>query len=341
MVDSPNFIADSLTILIPLALILSGIFAAQVYFYLLDYESDHVFLRTYVVFIWLAELLHSVFCMHLLYTYIATDFGNFQEVQHVTWSAAATILLQAVVVGLTQSYYLYRVWILCKKRWQIPTIPGIALLIRLGFNFATASFLYRFPEWLTLHDKSALKACHQYTVNVGFGLAILVDMSLAFLLIYELRKTQQNVQFHIPYIQQVVNHTIGTGVLTVQDIFPCRLNYGKPASGLPALSPSEQAPQFNAMATNLTYAGLIEILTKLYAITMLANLNARKYTRNTPPTPRLFESIELSSTGKRGNVTDRPLEILKHTTTITDRDDRDDRDAFAEEQENAKVVAIV
>lgn len=75
---------------------------------------------------------------------------------------------------------------------------------------------------------------HQYTVNIGLSLGVVVDIMIAAFLIYELTQTQTALRYvrlfftrttalrelssyrsQAHYIQAVMNLVIGTGALTV------------------------------------------------------------------------------------------------------------------------------
>ncbi|KAJ3552706.1 hypothetical protein NM688_g4011 [Phlebia brevispora] len=125
---------------------------------------------------------------------------------------------------------------------------GAAVIVRVGLTAATAAVMYLFPKWVLFQDKPMAK----YTVNTGYYFAIVVDVSSAAFLVYELIQTQKTLRLKSPYVQIIISYTVGTGAITVLCSIAILVTY-------------------NVMPSNLTFAGLVQIITKLYVNTMLAN----------------------------------------------------------------------
>ncbi|KAJ3556950.1 hypothetical protein NM688_g1741 [Phlebia brevispora] len=119
-----DFMAVAMTVLLPLALMLSGVFTVQVHYYLIKYDKDPLLLKVYVVSIWVVEILHSMLCIHVIYTSINANVEHSIELTRIVW------------------FYAYRVWQLYKRHWLAALVPqGSAVVIRAGLIIATAAFM--------------------------------------------------------------------------------------------------------------------------------------------------------------------------------------------------------
>ncbi|KAJ3527343.1 hypothetical protein NM688_g8142 [Phlebia brevispora] len=266
---------------------LSGILTVQVYFYLMEYGEDPTPLKAFVVFVWLVEYAQSAFCIHVVHTYVSTDFENVLGIAHIVWSVGVFVALEVLLIALIQIFYIYRAWLLSNRNWIVATVPvrtvypfcahflmlshwkGVTLSLRAGFGFATAALTYKHTTWVAFREAHAVK----YTVNTALGLGIIVDLMVAVFLVYELRSEAGfSLRPPVPYVQTILVYAMGTGAST--------------------------------LVASLMFCAILA--TVVYANTMLANLNARKRIRNTMiASPRAFNSNTGSSGSANGQGTTR------------------------------------
>ncbi|KAJ3558573.1 hypothetical protein NM688_g841 [Phlebia brevispora] len=282
MAPLTDFIAPAVGIMLPLALMLTGVFTVQVYFYLLEYHHDPTSLKVFVIFVWhaffavcckndllnifigrLVECTQSAFCIHVIHTYISGDFGSILAALQTVWSVGVSVALEVCLVAMIQTFYIYRAWILSKRSWLVAAIPGVMLILRVGSGLSVAALTYRYTNMIIFRDAEATK----YTVNIALGLGIAVDVMIAAFLTYELKKTGKSLRVSVPYVQTILLYVIGTGAITA-NVY-CNLDNG-----------------------------LIVIISKLYANTMLMNLNARKHIRNTGNQPAQALELDVESSGE-------------------------------------------
>ncbi|KAJ3558833.1 hypothetical protein NM688_g685 [Phlebia brevispora] len=134
-----SFIAPTAGIVLPLALMLSGILTVQLHFYLTQYEQDPFFRKAFVILVCLVDYAQSALCIHLFHAYLSADFMDVLEILHIDWSVGAFITLEVLLIVMIQTFYVYRAWLLSNKNWAVGLIPGITLSLRTGFGFATAA----------------------------------------------------------------------------------------------------------------------------------------------------------------------------------------------------------
>ncbi|KAI0090030.1 hypothetical protein BDY19DRAFT_99026 [Irpex rosettiformis] len=327
-----EFMAGPLLALICFALILFGVFTAQIYYYWLSYEDDSPFLRHYVCALWLLEVAHTILCVQIVYHYLIIHFGNTESgLDRIVWSFPATIVLEVCIVCMSQGMYIYRIWYLSKKSMLVAGVPVCStaqtsimylystsyslssycpahvrtsdwfaklwisgLTVRLlGFSLASVAFLYRYDTWVNFHAHRAPPA----TVTSAFSLAVMTDISVASLLVYYLY-VRTTVTFartrHI--VQTLMLYTINTGAITIL------FSVGVLAT-------------FNLFKMSLLFGGLIEIISKLYANSMLAMLNARQTILNRDREGAdVFTSVELT----RPRVQETRVQIYTETSITQD-----------------------
>ncbi|KAI0704358.1 hypothetical protein BC835DRAFT_1410417 [Cytidiella melzeri] len=249
--DVASFIGP-LLVEICFALILYGVFCAQVYYWWCTYK-DSLLVRIIIWSLLILETVHVGFCIHVLYWYFIVNFSNVDGLEEIAWSFGITVYLEVMISATVQGFYLLRIW---RLRRQTPVVCVIVLFLlgRVGLAFRTTSFAYEFSTWAGL-----LGASYTHTpINVGWALNVAVDAMITFVLASYLyldrsvaRKSTKNL------INKLAHYAISTGALTL-------------------MASTAIFITFNARSHSLVFGGLLEILTKLYANSMLAMMNARR-----------------------------------------------------------------
>ncbi|KAJ3558463.1 hypothetical protein NM688_g906 [Phlebia brevispora] len=272
-------------------------------------------------------MFQSTLAIHVIYAYINAALYNPEALARITWSCGVSAFICRILrydnvysrTVNSNEGTCYRRSCGDRTRALILCVSGMdtlcstlgggvhLIVLRVGLSLVTALFTYLLPEWLEFEDTLAIK----YSINTGFSLAILVDLSLAAFLLYELIQKRRTLRFKAHYIQTIMTYTIGTGAVTVR--YRTKPNFAR----------ADRVNQYNVMPGNLTFAGLVAIVTKLYANTMLANLNAREHARRAHPQPQFIGTVELSSTNKSKNSrvdfapSEGAVESLKEGTAAT------------------------
>ncbi|KAI0793076.1 hypothetical protein BC629DRAFT_345771 [Irpex lacteus] len=242
-----------LLVLICVACILFGVFSAQVYFYWSNYEKDSAKLKSFVSFIWILEALHTGFCIHVLYFYFVTHFGDpVHGAGTIVWSCGVTVVLEVVIVSLTEGFYVRRIWHLSGKKYWVVAGPILLLIVRAIFSLYTVNFLYKFGTWENYRAHSSAQA----SLWTAFSLGLVADFSITSLLIWFLRTKRTKFAATNMKLAKLMHYTINTGAVT--------------------LVVSAAIIGTISIQNSLLFGGLIEVVSKLYANSMLAMLNARK-----------------------------------------------------------------
>ncbi|OBZ75968.1 hypothetical protein A0H81_04737 [Grifola frondosa] len=239
-----------------LACILFGVTTVQTFIYTQTYPEDPVLLKIMVIAIWAMQTLQTGFCISFLYMYTVRHFGDMTFLGGIYWTGGVTIYLGTIIQILVLGFYIKRVWML-SNRSKILAAPLVFLVFcRFTTGLATASYSYVYPTWIIFKAaKGPLVA-----IVIGQGSSALMDVSVASILIYYLRKGQRGgwknsenmASFLIIYI-------VNTGALTSIFSFVIVITYG--------------------VQNNLLFMALLEMQYKLYANAFLGSLNARQHIR--------------------------------------------------------------
>ncbi|KIP03764.1 hypothetical protein PHLGIDRAFT_25944 [Phlebiopsis gigantea 11061_1 CR5-6] len=147
-------------------------------------------------------------------------------------------------------FYIWRIWKLSRSPWMT-ALPATLLVARIG--------TFSLHEWMEFESVGYSKIL----MNVGLVLASSVDILITVILTFLFRKHRASTSFkrtqHL--VQQLMVYTINTGAFTT-------------VCGIAALF------MFNFLTSNLMFGGMLEILSKLYANSLLGMLNAREHLKD-------------------------------------------------------------
>ncbi|KAI0793074.1 hypothetical protein BC629DRAFT_1592982 [Irpex lacteus] len=258
-------------VLLCIALMLYGVFCAQCYFYYMNYDQDRLRLRLYVLVLWLLESLHTTFCIHILYDYFVTHFGDpVNGVAHIVWSAGGTILIEMCILAMAEGFYINRIYHLSGS-WLVAAVPSTLLAGRIILSLISASYLYIYDTWAGFRAHRIPETC----LTVSLSLAVATDLSVTVLLVYYLRKRRTAFKRTNNIIDTLMRHTVHNGALAMV------------TSALVVI-------MLHALPSSLMFAGFVEIISKLYANSMVASLNSRQAIAQKGSSASQMHSIEMS-----------------------------------------------
>ncbi|EKM52303.1 uncharacterized protein PHACADRAFT_186479 [Phanerochaete carnosa HHB-10118-sp] len=270
-----------LLILVCIALILFGVFCAQVYSYWTTYEHDPLNIKLLVLALSVLEFTHSALCLHILFEYFISDIGNPAALGGIVWCVQVTVFIEIFIVTLSQGFSIVRIWQLSERNVYATATAVVLLFFRVAFGFgtfflswegvrqpdihaapnldttATGTLLYVYRTWDEFHSHLGSFA----TFNCGLALAAVVDLVTTVLLTYYLRRNRPAFRRSRFVIQKLIFYTVNTGALTM--LFSVTTLF-----------------LFRFLGTSLMFGGMVEIISKLYANSTLALLNARQRIKN-------------------------------------------------------------
>ncbi|KAF8981702.1 hypothetical protein BDQ17DRAFT_850881 [Cyathus striatus] len=96
---------------------LYGILSAQVFFYSLTFPNDPKRNKVLVYSVYLFETLQISLATADIYYWLASGFGDVPRLDNIYISAFDTPIMCGIVSFVVQSWFCYRIWILCGKRY--------------------------------------------------------------------------------------------------------------------------------------------------------------------------------------------------------------------------------
>ncbi|KAK7693111.1 hypothetical protein QCA50_002677 [Cerrena zonata] len=184
---------------------------------------------------------------------------------------------------------------------MILLVIGLAVLLaaRIGFHTTSAVYTFISPTWVTFQEGFAANLC----VEVANGLSASVDGIIAASMIFFLRRSQTGFKRTDGVLRWLMAYSVNTGLIMMIVSISIAITYSR-------------------VEGSLVFAGLVTIVSKLYANSFLGTLNARDIMRG----KHLAQSTTtLDSTGFelpkfRSNTGSQmgPRHIaFAHTTTTT------------------------
>ncbi|KAI0364763.1 hypothetical protein BV20DRAFT_1029224 [Pilatotrama ljubarskyi] len=240
------------------AFILYGVTCLQTFMYFQKYSGDSSTLKALAAAVWLLETVHTGFCMQFVYAYLVAGFGDSANMMNINWGIGITVLSSAGVSLCVQGYYTWRIWIISGKSVASAVIIGFFLFLRVALGIASTVFSYIYPQWdVFRHTTESL-----VTVSGGIGCAALVDLLVACMLIFYLKRGR-----HVWHkesntmVNRILLYSVNTGAITGTTSLLCVI-------------------LFAVKKTSLVFLGLVTVQTKLLANSLLGSLNARSHIRS-------------------------------------------------------------
>ncbi|KAI0786218.1 hypothetical protein C8Q75DRAFT_808618 [Abortiporus biennis] len=286
-------VLGGLLVTIFVAGVLYGVNVAQTYMYWLTSDGDTMYIKCLVASVFIVETFHTVMCFHMAYYYSILKAGDLASIAQIVWSAGLTVFGEITIVCLVQSFYLRRIWILSKRNVWLTGFTFVVLFVRVGFGIASGIFTYTLPLWQSFREHEAV----QITVTVGLGLSVAIDMLIAFTLMYFLQKGKTGFKETDNVIHKMIAFSVNTGLLT----------------GIVSLA---IVLTFALNKKGLTFAGLVQMSSKLYANSLMGTLNARQILRKGMSVPELSDRFQTSR--NNGVTVQTHIEIFPEATKTTD-----------------------
>ncbi|TCD66636.1 hypothetical protein EIP91_001103 [Steccherinum ochraceum] len=302
-----------------LAILLYGIFIAQIYSYWLDRRiSDPTPVRSVVLAVLVVETVHTAFVVHMTYVYGVSDFGDLEKIGHIIWSAGACVLLEANGDGSFGSRILY-LEDLYLNNIILPIIIMILLMAREAVAAAAVSKLYALNVWTAFQTN---RGAH-LTVTMALVTCAIVDVAIAVTLVSLLQHRRTGREQTDGIIRSVMSYTVNAGLVTMVGAIVTVL-------------------LFTSVNESFLFVGMNHITSKLFANSLLGSLNARTFFSQRHQSSHESENSELQVRIPRISVTasvPRHIEIRKETTKISAVDSRPSSTEIIKTKPSGKIVS--
>ncbi|KAK0203301.1 hypothetical protein DFS33DRAFT_1383541 [Desarmillaria ectypa] len=256
------------------AAMLSGIVTIQALIYFRLYMQDSWRKKAMVIAIWILDILHSTFIFVSLFDYLITYFGVQGRTDHIPWSIALTIVINAIQTLISHCYFSEKIHRSSDQKWAI-TIPILFLaFLRLG-----AASVSTF-EMVRLHRFSAFNKDYPgWIFTTGLSLSTAVDLLITAWSCYFLHLLRRRIDIPSSMLQVIDSltlYTLENGLLT-------------------SVVTTASLICWLVMPTKLVFLGLHFVIEKLYANSVLASLNTRKELRELGQKARAWGDLPVLS----------------------------------------------
>ncbi|KAJ6549685.1 hypothetical protein B0H19DRAFT_1264605 [Mycena capillaripes] len=283
-----------------LDLILQGILCTQFVNYFTWYRDDKLVLRVYVSILLLMTFLKSIHAFAIIWIQNIVFFGDLNGailLNYTTWWQSGNPLIVAVMDFYC--YFCFRLWVISKR---IFVVAPIAILLLFGFlSMAVATYM------ISIENNAGISewfAAHLGSVFAG-------DIILCLTTAYFLIKTKDNV------LPQTVGLISALVRLTLQTAAPAAI----------CAMFNLIFSQHNPGGSGIISTAFNMMLPKLYAISMMWTLNARRTIRATHSS-RTGTSNEISGARSRGTRRPGDMELGQIQVVTQTEQHIDVRDMF-------------
>ncbi|KAI0065585.1 hypothetical protein BV25DRAFT_1913604 [Artomyces pyxidatus] len=251
------------------AIMLYGITVTQTYIYSNTSGEDRLVLKSLVAGVFVLETIHSGICIYNIYITAVSNFGDFSSPGKIYWSEPALMLTGILLMFSVHCFFVRRVWKIPGNTSIITAVISFLALSHLAFGLANCAVAYGFDTW----DEFRASQVSLVVVCGGLGSSLTADVLIAgflFCYLHRARRGRKNLEYVVSIsdhgkfvggIDRLILYIVATGVLT-------------------AITSAGTIVAFAADKHDGMFLGLATIQSKVYANSLLANLNSRRSIRD-------------------------------------------------------------
>lgn len=273
-----------------LNLILYGFMFMQCYIYLSAFKKDALWIKLFVLFLFVADTLNTGFTAGIIYEYFITHYGDFTYLSKATWLFCTDPAMTGIISCSVQVFFAYRVKRLTGSRWATAFIGFFAGASCCG-ALGTAIAVNWWREFVHFQK-------FQVVVIIWLVCAAVADVLITATLVWYLRGKRTGFVATDDIIDRITRLTVQTGALTalfaVVDVI------------LFIASPTTMHLLFNFP------------LAKLYTNSLMSNLNSRAAWESSNSKFGSSESDHGRPSANRRKPGPNVVLITKDVTSMTD-----------------------
>ncbi|KAH6917756.1 hypothetical protein BKA70DRAFT_1415805 [Coprinopsis sp. MPI-PUGE-AT-0042] len=192
--------------------LLLGIMVTQLYTYYTTYKKDAVWIKVFVGYLFIADIVNTALCYASVYTTLIQHFGDFDKLFTADWIFATEPATTAIIASSVQLFFAWRVHVLTQKWKHVsPVLVGLVTLTSLTSGVAgitTAWEICRYPNF-----DGARK--HGATVCTWLAATAVCDALITIVLVIALRKQKTGFKRTDLVVDRIIKLTVHTGLLTM------------------------------------------------------------------------------------------------------------------------------
>ncbi|KAH9942975.1 hypothetical protein B0H21DRAFT_749248 [Amylocystis lapponica] len=235
---------------------LSGIMSTQTFLYVRAYPADPLRNQIVIFLLWFLDTIHTCLVCAATWIYLVSNFGSGGIEQYIPWSIAASMALTGVIIFVSNWYLLSRIRLMSKS-WWFPTVPiSLFAMLRFSTTLLTCTEMIKLKRYdLYINDFG-------WVFTLGLSVSSAVDIAITSSLAIFLHKSRTGFSTSTDkLVVTIILYTVETGMIT------CIMTITSLVCWL-------------TMRHNLIFLAIHFCISKMYANTVLAMLNARKSLRD-------------------------------------------------------------
>lgn len=230
-----------------------GVFLIQTWTYYERYPNDRPLYKFLVGYVLILQVTDQVFIGHGTYYYCISRYG--QAIRVITepaiWSLVAQVMLGAVVGAIVKICFALRVWRFSGNNRFVTATLLILVFVSFGFavGYSVQGFLLPSIDQLPSLKTSA---------SLALGTGALTDILTAASLCFYLRRYRTGVNKKSDsLVNSLMIYAVNSGIITSMASLSTLVTY-------------------DLMSNNFIFMGIYFVLSKFYAVSLMATLNTRR-----------------------------------------------------------------
>ncbi|KAH6909958.1 hypothetical protein BKA70DRAFT_1275576 [Coprinopsis sp. MPI-PUGE-AT-0042] len=236
-----------------LNVVLLGVMITQLYIYYTTYKRDRIWMKTFVAYLFLADVTNSIVIFAYLYRVLIVQFGDFERLFEADWVFASGPATTAVIGTSVQLFFAWRVRILTQQwriSWVLVGLVTTTALVSGLFGILSSWNVSRHPNLFRFQEFSEI-------VTTWIVSSAVCDAMITGILVVALRRQKNGFKRSDLIIDRIIRLIMQTGLLTMV------------AAALDVIT-------FLTVKTTGLHLVFNYCLSKLYTNSLLSTLNSRR-----------------------------------------------------------------
>ncbi|EKM82089.1 hypothetical protein AGABI1DRAFT_105441 [Agaricus bisporus var. burnettii JB137-S8] len=187
-------------------ILLFGIMIAQVYIYYTSYRRDTLFLKLYVLALFLVDTINTVFNIVYIYVCLILHFGDGDYLTVTNWQFATGPALTGVISLMVQLFFAWRIHMLTRN-WFLVSIVSILSLASAICAFLTTYEVTIVPQFVRFQEFKGIP-------TGWLASAVAADITITTILVWHLRRRKTGFKKSDLIVDRIIRMTVQTGLAT-------------------------------------------------------------------------------------------------------------------------------
>ncbi|KAH6906854.1 hypothetical protein BKA70DRAFT_1287162 [Coprinopsis sp. MPI-PUGE-AT-0042] len=192
--------------------LLLGIIIVQVYIYYRTYRRDAVWIKVFVGYLFVTDIVNTAFCYAFLHRALISGFGDLEQLATTDWVFAVEPATTAIIGTSVQLFFAWRTRILT-QRWNYISMVIVALITLTALTSGVAGIM---TAWkVSGHARFSGFQKFRPTVCTWLSATAVCDALITMVLVTALQKQKTGFKRTDLVIDRVIRLTVQTGLLTM------------------------------------------------------------------------------------------------------------------------------